>query len=258
MKFSDDAFLMHFLRTKKFSMDDVFKVFENHFLFRTTRPEWFDTSDKTLERIKEMSKSGAAYALRKRAPDGSLVYVINLEKLDVDNYKTSDAFNYIYVTLAALMEDEQSQILGCTFVLNYVNCSLKVIGSFSIRDTVEFADSANKCAGRLKKYILIGLPSAANALLTAAKKVMTEKHRDRIVLLKDYDELAQHVDKSALTNYLGGEEPENEVVDDFMKVVETNYGKLQEGNKFNLDMEKAAACRNLEESIGSFRTLDID
>lgn len=239
-------------------MDDVFKVFENHHLFRTAHADWFDTSNEALDKIRELAKTKVAYILRKRAADGSLVYIVNLERFDVDIYQTKDAFNYMFSTLAAYMENEDNQVLGCTFILNYINCPLKVVTSFSLRDSVALADSANKCAGRFKKYILVGLPPAANAIFNAAKKVMTEKQRNRFFLLKDYDELAEHIDKSALTDHLGGTEPESEVIEDFMKVVEANYAKIQEGNKFVLDMEKAAACRDLDESIGSFRTLEID
>ncbi|XP_070506408.1 alpha-tocopherol transfer protein-like [Chironomus tepperi] len=255
---TDDTYLVHFLRTKKYSMDDVFKVFENNLLFRTSKPEWFETTDQFLETFRELAKAGAGYMLRKRAADGSSVFVINLERLDVDKYKTKDAFAFVFNSLHAYMENEQNQILGCTFILNYVKCPLKVIGSFSIRDTVGFTESASKSAGRFKKYIIVGLPATANALLNAGKKVMTEKQRSRLFLCNDLEELSEHVDKSVLTEYLGGAEPEAEVIDNFVKVVEANFDKVKEINKFEVDMEKAAACRNLDESIGSFRTLEID
>ncbi|KAG5683320.1 hypothetical protein PVAND_012606 [Polypedilum vanderplanki] len=255
----DDAYLLHFLRTKKYSMDDVFKIFEAHHLFRAHRPEWFETtSPQRIETIRTIAKTGASYMLRKRADDGSLIFVVNFERFTPDKFSVVDGFNFVYNTVAAYMADEDNQLLGCTFIMNYYNCPLKNLMSFSVRDSAEFAASANKCAGRYKKYILVGLPAAANAMLNAAKTVMTEKQRNRLLLIKDHEELAQHIDKSCLTEILGGTENESEVIEEFLKIVEDKYDKITETNDIEVDMKKAAACRDLEESIGSFRTLEID
>jgi hypothetical protein len=239
-------------------MDDVFKIFENHHMFRTHRPEWFETNPQRLDSIRAVANEGAAYMLKKRAEDGSLIFVINFQSFSSEKFTVNDGFNFVYNTIAAFMDEEDNQLLGCTFILNYYNCPLKNLMSFSIRDSAEFAASANKCAGRYKKYVLVGLPAAANAMLNAAKTVMTEKQRNRLLLLKDHDELVQHFDKSVLTPALGGTENESEVIESFLKVVEDKYAQITATNDIDVDMKKAAACRDLEESIGSFRTLDID
>lgn len=87
---------------------------------------------------------------------------------------------------------------------------------------------------------------------------VSEKHRDRILLVKDNEELAQHVDKSILTNYLGGDEDENVVYEEFLKVFESKMDALKTTSNFSIDLKKARACRDIEESVGSFRTLQID
>lgn len=239
-------------------MDDVFKVFENHYLFRATRPKWFNTSDEQFATFKEMANTGVAYILPKRALDGSLIFVINLERYDIEKYGTDNAFSYVYNALNAYMYSDENQILGFTLIMNYVNCSLKTLLGFPIRDSAEFSASANKCGGRYKKYFLVGLPSGAVAMINTIKKVMTEKQRDRLVMVKDYEELSQQIDKSLLTEFLGGTESESKVIENFIKNVEENFEKVRKCNEFELDMKKAAACRDLDESIGSFRTLEID
>ncbi len=87
---------------------------------------------------------------------------------------------------------------------------------------------------------------------------VSEKMRNRIFLVKDNEELATIVDKSILTDYLGGEESEKDVFDDFVKLIESNVDVIKKTNDFEIDFEKAKACRNIEESVGSFRTLQID
>lgn len=239
-------------------MDDVFKIFENHHIFRVHRPEWFEATAERLESIKKVARDGAGYVLKQRSDDGSLIFAINFERFSSDKFNVNDGFNFVYNSVAAYMDDEENQLLGCTFVMNYENCPLKNLMAFSIRDTAEFAASANKCAGRYKKYYLVGLPAAANALLTAAKTVMTEKQRSRLMLMKDTEELTQHLNKNVLTPILGGTEDESAVIESFLKVVCDKFDIITETNDIEVDMKKAAACRDIEESIGSFRTLDID
>ena len=87
---------------------------------------------------------------------------------------------------------------------------------------------------------------------------VSEKHRERILLGKDNEELAQHIDKSILTVNLGGEEDENVAFEEFFKIVESKLDLLKSTNEFEIDLQKARACRDIEESVGSFRTLQID
>lgn len=87
---------------------------------------------------------------------------------------------------------------------------------------------------------------------------VSEKHRERILLVKDNEELAQHIDKSILTENLGGEEDENVAFEEFFKIVESKLDLLKASNDFEIDLQKARACRDIEESVGSFRTLQID
>ena len=87
---------------------------------------------------------------------------------------------------------------------------------------------------------------------------VSEKHRERILLVKDNEELAQHIDKSILTVNLGGEEDENVAFEEFFKIVESKLDLLKSTNEFEIDLQKARACRDIEESVGSFRTLQID
>lgn len=87
---------------------------------------------------------------------------------------------------------------------------------------------------------------------------MSEKMKSRIQLVKDIEELATVIDKSILTDYLGGDEDEKEVFEDFIKLLESKIDIIKNTNDFEIDIEKAKACRNIEESVGSFRTLQID
>lgn len=134
-------------------MDDAFKSFENHHLFRMGRPEWFEISEEKIKLFREIGSSKGAYILRKRNADGSFILVINLAQYDFEKYGTDTSFNIIYAILLAYFEIDENQLLGCTLLFNYANIPLKFFASFSLKDIADFAGSTNKGSGRFKKFI---------------------------------------------------------------------------------------------------------
>lgn len=148
-------------------MDDAFKSFENHHLFRMGRPEWFEINDEKVKLYREIGANRGAYVLRKRHSDGSFVLVINMGKYDFEKYGTDTSFNIIYNILMAYFDVEENQILGCTLIFNYKDVPLKIFGQFSLKDVVDFAGSTNKGSGRFKKFICVGLPTAAQAIFVS-------------------------------------------------------------------------------------------
>lgn len=67
--------------------------------------------------------------------------------------------------------------------------------------------------------IMINLPSFANVMLEIAKKVMSEKLRNRITLLKDMSELESEIDISILpTENNGGSISESEMLKSFREL----------------------------------------
>jgi hypothetical protein len=147
-------------------MDDAYKSFENHFLYRYSRPEWFEIDDQKIPLYREMGAQRPAYALRKRDPsNGSFVFVINMGKFDFEKYGLGQAFNAVYNSLTAMFESDENQILGCTIIFNYADAPLKVLAGFSLKDVADFAGSTNKASGRFKKFIIVGLPSAAHTIM---------------------------------------------------------------------------------------------
>jgi hypothetical protein len=64
-----------------------------------------------------------------------------------------------------MFESDENQILGCTIIFNYADAPLKVLAGFSLKDVADYAGSTNKASGRFKKFIIVGLPSAAHTIM---------------------------------------------------------------------------------------------
>jgi hypothetical protein len=66
--------------------------------------------------------------------------------------------------------------------------------------------------------ILVNLPNFANVMLEIAKKVMSEKLRNRITLLKDMTELENEIDISILPRENGGIISQSEMLKSFKEL----------------------------------------
>ncbi|CAG9807647.1 unnamed protein product [Chironomus riparius] len=251
----DDGFLLMFLRTRKYSFDDTAKTFENHFHLRKKHPKWFDADPPAMEVLKSLIRCGCVYVLKDKDIVGQTIFCINAAKLDTTKFNSDVCFHSCFMTSSVAIEDEVTQIIGLTYILNYTNISMSFCSLFSVSDIIDWVKSTGSLPQRFKKFIIIGLPAFANALLNVTKMAMTEKQRNRLLILDSCDELCKHVDPSILPDILGGTQSEEKIIEHFIKTVDDNLDKLKSSNNFEF---KASLQNNVEETVGSFRKLDID
>jgi len=257
-KITDDNFLLMFLRTRKYSFDVTAKSFENHFLLRKKHPEWFDVNPSAMEKMKSLVRCGYIYILKDRNSLGQTVFCLNAAKFDTTKFNSDISFHSGYTTSLVDIEDEVTQIIGSTYILNYSNTTMSLFLLYSVADIIDWVKSTGSFPGRFKKFIVIGFPTFMNALLNVVKMTMTEKQRDRLLILDNYDELCQHVDPSILPETLGGTQSEANIIENFIKKIDDNIDKIKSSNDFEIDEIKAVLQNDVEKTTGSFRKLDID
>lgn len=87
--------------------------------------------------------------------------------------------------------------------------------------------------------IMVNLPSFANVMLEIAKKVMSEKLRNRITLLKDMSELENVIDISILPLENGGLISKSEMLKSFKQLSDQRMELIKSINE-GVDWEKLA------------------
>lgn len=245
------------MRSKKYSIDRVFKLYENYFVFRKSHPDWSETSEKTLKRCTELIKIGYVYPLICHGGEGQKIVLMNHSRFDVEKYSNCEVFPLLYHGLSTLLENEKTQVGGIDFVLNYNDVTFKYISSFTVKQHVDLVTLAmNSTPGRFKGVFLVNMPAYANNFLTLAKMAMSEKMKKRIHSVKSMEELANFIDIKTLPKELGGEIPETEIIENFAKTFENNFDRLKTLNNFEIDLDKLTM--DAVESVGSFRKLEID
>jgi hypothetical protein len=254
---SDDGFLLQFLRCKKYSMPRVFKHYESHFIFRKTHPEWNDLSDERVNQCRRLIDCGYYYPLIARADEGQKIIMWNQGKFDMDNLPVESVFPLLLNALLTILEDETAQVCGVEVVLNYTGMSSKYFSMFSMKHHVDLVQfSLNAAPGRFKKFYLVNMPSFVDNVLTVAKLAMSEKMRNRIVSVKNENELP--IPTKNLPKELGGEVPESQMIASFRRKFDENVEKLKSASNFTIDLDRIASDREAAENVGSFRKLEID
>lgn len=255
--FTDDSFLLRFLRVKKYNVDDAFLHLERSHLSLSRFPQYYDDIQKSME----LFELGNCYPLIDRDEEGRRIVLIQTGKSDPERFSVTDAIRlYIHVGMI-LQEEEETQICGLIFVLDNENISIKhVINPVEARDLMTIVKS---CAPMRQKGIyMTNLPSYANIMVDLIRPFFSEKLKHRVQVLKDNEELKTKIDVKLLPRHLGGTYTEEEMKENFRKIREKYLSFYEKTMNVKIDLEKVDWEKfwpnKGSEIVGSFRKLDID
>ncbi|XP_074656087.1 alpha-tocopherol transfer protein-like isoform X2 [Tubulanus polymorphus] len=115
---TDDAFLLRFLRARKFDYDRAFKLLVNHYKIQKKYPEIY--SDFRPSTVKHVFDDGIVNVLPSRDRFGCRILVQRPGLYDAVNmpYSVNDAFKATLITLEKLVEEEETQINGIQVIVD--------------------------------------------------------------------------------------------------------------------------------------------
>lgn len=219
--FTDDTFLLQFMRTKKFRVDKATELFENYMLLKHSVPKWCDFNDETISRLWSMYENGVAYPLMERDDEGRRILFIQARKLDPKIFSLADAVHLMTWIAKVILEEEETQISGIVTIVDLSDISFGHLRLLSVSDVIDFVSVIkNGCVGRQKGMYLVSLPSFASFFLEVAKKATNEKLRKRIHLVDDMDAMKNIIGASRLPLELGGDVSEAEMMRNFRKLAD--------------------------------------
>lgn len=205
-------------------------------------------------------RTGAIYPLAERDSQGRQILFFNQPQIDPEIFTSDDVFHLFFTIANTLLLEEETQISGLSFVLNHKTVSMKYISLFSVDQFINLTKFLkNSCPGRFKSLYLVNVPAIGMFLWNAAMLALTEKLKDRITMVKTMEDLEEFVEKSLMPKEFGGEKfSEAEMMDQFQRKFDKSLTLLNRTNEFDIDMKKFAACDENQETVGSFRKLEID
>jgi hypothetical protein len=95
ISFSDDNFLVRYLRVKKYTNSEAFKMFEKFLVVRQVYPQWYDGLSYEDKDIKGIFDSGYVTPLAQRDASGGRVILIQAKNLDPKKFDCHGIFKTI-------------------------------------------------------------------------------------------------------------------------------------------------------------------
>ncbi|XP_077992884.1 alpha-tocopherol transfer protein-like [Glandiceps talaboti] len=203
----DDAFLLRFLRNKKFEVDRAFKSLVHHYQVRRDYGEIFTNYRPSF--IKQYYEMKHEMVCPGKDSDGRTIIAIRPSM--VNNCCTVlDCARAILMLLEALLQDEDMQVNGIVYVIDCEGFDWRLLKQASPWVMKKIVDSyVNSVPIRIKGAHFIRPSGIFKAFYTIIRPFIPEKIKRRIHFhSEEYENLHKHVPSSILPSDLGGQIPE--------------------------------------------------
>lgn len=205
---TDDAFILRFLRVRKFDQDAAFQTLVNYHSNRNEWKELFDLVDnpKKLEHLLWM---GPCVPLKDRAKDGTFVTVGRLGRGMTESDGIIHFIAAVVLTFEKLLEDEEVQIYGITVIEDMRDFGLSLAMQMITvgRQFLHVVQDAIPI--RIKSLNMVNEALVFDAMYAVMAPFMKEKMKKRLQLHgANYTTLQEKVDPEFLPTLLGGTGPD--------------------------------------------------
>ncbi|ROT83407.1 putative clavesin-2 [Penaeus vannamei] len=176
----DGNFLLRFLRMKKFRIREAQELLEKYLHMRTENTHWFHGLDIKDPMIENLIDRGYFFALPERDDSGRRVFFSVAGRMDPTKHTTSDQMKSMQIAFESLLEDEENQVRGFTYIFDEKDVGLSIITLWSPADVTKAFQCCEKTIPmRHKEIHFVNLPTALFAIFEFAKTLLSEKIKNR-------------------------------------------------------------------------------
>uniref|UniRef100_A0A182Q5T7 CRAL-TRIO domain-containing protein n=1 Tax=Anopheles farauti TaxID=69004 RepID=A0A182Q5T7_9DIPT len=263
---TDARFLLRFLRSKKHSFLAASQTLERYLAARILHPTWFQRLDIRDPELAELTDIGFLYALKERDANGCLVALCDWGLLDPKRFTLDHSNRMHALLLEAYGEDTLAQCAGAVIIFDFRHVTLahhSVVSLSVLRKLAHYINNAVpiRCQG----IHAVNVPSGALWIINGLVSFLNEKIRNRFSLSRDYDELAEKLDRNILPKEHGGKEPKSEHICAFREHCERYRERLLALDEMEIDLDhnepysRQAMLDDIDGgAVGSFRKLELD
>ncbi|GAB1610986.1 alpha-tocopherol transfer protein-like [Argonauta hians] len=260
---TDDAFLLRFLRARKFDYDRALNLLLNFYKMKAENQNLFVNLKPST--IQHVLRAGLVVPLEQRDKDGRKVIVMKPGQWNPDKVPIFDMYKTLFVILTKLIEDEETQVSGIIVIVD-----LKDVGWVHVRALSPFyakkvASMIQECFPvRLKGVHYIHEPSMFDVLFSLVRPFLKEKLVNRLhfhgqnvnglhdfvsadQLPEEYNGVAKEIDLQSWCDQMLKYDA------DFEEESRFGFKELKQLNRLKLEEEAALECL-----VGSYRKLDVD
>ncbi|XP_038655650.1 clavesin-2 isoform X2 [Scyliorhinus canicula] len=177
---TDDAFILRFLRARKFNHFEAFRLLAQYFEYRQQNLDMFKNFKATDPGIKQALKDGFPGVLSNLDHYGRKILVLFASNWDQSRYTLIDILRAILLSLEAMIEDPELQVNGFILIIDWSNFTFKQASKLTpsmLRLAIEgLQDSFPSRFGGIH---FVNQPWYIHALYTVIRPFLKEKTRKR-------------------------------------------------------------------------------
>ncbi|PSN38176.1 hypothetical protein C0J52_14560 [Blattella germanica] len=209
---TDDAFLLRFLRARKFNCAKAFHMLQRYYIMKLRCPELFKVPRPSEK--KHILEMQAQNMLEDRDSGGRRVYIFRVEKCDAASVSIEDIFRTNVLALEHIVQEPETQIAGLTVIVDMNGFGFqhaKFVGFQFNRPEKELffvVFLQETFPLRFKGFHVINQPFYFDAVFAVLKPFLKDKIRRRIYLHgRDLNSLHAFISPEILPAEYGGSKP---------------------------------------------------
>ncbi|KAL0277425.1 UNVERIFIED_CONTAM: hypothetical protein PYX00_004714 [Menopon gallinae] len=260
---TDSPFLLRFLRTKKFSVPLALAMIERYLAIRQLYPHWFKKLDVDDPVVNEILDSGYLVPLPMRDERGRRVIFSCAGNFDPYKYTATDMIRTHTIVVEALMDDEENQIKGYTYINDERGLSMAHVSLWSFTDIRSIMKCIqNSTPMRHKSTHFINVPHYANKVFEFFSGLLSEKLKNRLVIHNNMDDFKNHFGTKILPQEYGGDMSLQDMIAQFKLELKKQKEAVAVLEDLEIDLTKRGKIPEFDDELsgvaGSFRKLEVD
>lgn len=223
----DSSFLLRFLRMQKFEVKEACEILDKYLTMRVQHPTWFQNLDCRDSKLAELVDMGYIIALPDRDAHGRRVIFSKAAAFDPTRFTTSDMMRAHIMTFETLLNDEQNQVSGFTYVFDEKSVTWNQLSIWTPSEVSKaFSCCERALPMRHREIHFLNLPWTMSLILQFAKSLLSDKLRKRFQTHSSLESLGGFVDVNVLPSEYGGTRSMDECIKLWKLELEANRSSV--------------------------------
>jgi len=232
----DSNFILRFLRMQKFEIKESCEILDKYMTMRCQYPAWFQNLDCKDPSLADLVDKGYIFVLPDRDQHGRRVIFSRAAAFDPTKYTTSDMMRAHVMTFETLLNDEENQVRGFTYVFDEKAVSWSHLSIWTPSEVSKaFSCCERALPMRHRDINFLNLPWTMSLIFQFAKSLLSEKIRNRFKTHSSIESLQRSVDPSFLPEEYGGTKSVEECIKSWKIELEQNRSSLLELDQLKID-----------------------
>ncbi|XP_055608777.1 clavesin-1-like [Uranotaenia lowii] len=241
---TDPAFLLRFLRARKFNLPNACEMLERYLSMRQVFRIWFENLDPDDKYMKQLvaTEGGLPLGLDSR---GRMVGLVKVRNFDATKYSCYHLGRFTHMALEAFYDDDRVQIGGGVAIVDCQEATMAHFTIFKLSDIKNFMECLKYALPiRIQEVHIVGLPRIGAAIGDLILSFASADMKRKIFFHGSLADALKHLEVAMLPIEYGGQQNPQEINSKLRERLATVRPSLVQLDDLEIDVEPYAGFWN--------------